>query len=119
MLNEKLLIDTVIENGNNGTWRWTKWKSGKIELYGRFAYTGLNITQQSQGTYYGASKSETLPFYITTLLYIGSSSAGSLSSGIILYRSSVSGQTVTTEFRTHTSQTGAVCGVNYYIVGYL
>lgn len=118
-----LLADFVTEIDDNGTWFWRKWKSGKVELTASLQNSGLNLTTSSAGTYYGAgtagSKTTTLPFSISQIRYIGVREISSRSSGIFVYNTSISGTTLTTEFRAHASVPSGVCGVMYYIIGQL
>lgn len=124
ILNEKLLNykDYVIETGSQGHWTWRKWKSGIVELFNNNVQnTGLNLTKQSAGTYYGegtsGTKTITLPFSLSDALYIGAQEIGSRSSGVYIYTVSVNGNQLSTEFRAFSSSSNAACGVKYYIVG--
>lgn len=116
--------DYVTGRYNNGAgWAWTVWKSGRVELTGRVQHTGLSMTTQSAGTYYGqnntGTKTTTLPVTLASQHLILTAEAGSRSSGVYVYNANASGNTVTTEFRAFASSTNASCGVWYYIVGYL
>ena len=111
--------DYITERGNSNGWAWTKYKSGRIELTGWVQYTGITCTNQSAGTYYGGSKTTTMPFSLMSLYLITTQETSSRSSGIYVYGATVSGATVTTEFRAHASVSNGSCGVFYHVIGYL
>lgn len=123
--NWNALADYVKEIGSTTvsgvTWNWVKWNSGKIELTTSVSNTGLNMTSSSAGTYYGtgtsAKKTLTLPFTLTSVYYIGSEETAPRSSGIYIYSATISGATMTTEFRAHASASNVSCGANYYVIG--
>ena len=113
--------DSVIEQGTQSGWNYIKWSSGKVELFGSTQNTGLKLTTASAGTYYGGGndgvRSTTLPFYFDTVLFVGYREISARSSGIYIYDASVSGSTLTTQFRAHASSNNVSCGGSYYIVG--
>lgn len=120
----ELAVDYVIEKGeetvNSIVWKYTKWKSGKIELTGSASKTNMTIATASAGTYYGtAAKLEvTLPFTLTSVAYIGVQETAPRSSGVWVYNSYISGTTLTTEFRAFAAINGnGSCGCNYDIIG--
>lgn len=60
------LVDYVIETGtasmgSNGTWYWSKWKSGKAECYGVRNYGNTAVTTAWGGLYRSSSFSQALP----------------------------------------------------------
>lgn len=121
-INEKLTTqyaDEIIEKGSNDIWKWTKYASGKIELTCLLQYTGLNCTTQSAGTYYGSSKSQSLPFTLSKVDFVGVRETGSRSSGIYVYKSDILApyNTINFEFRAYASSNNCNCGVMVYIIG--
>jgi hypothetical protein len=122
-INDKLLNykDYVTEQGTSGVWTYIKWKSGRVDLYGSGSKTGMTIATASAGTYYNvnAKLTLTLPFALSSVLYIGVQETAPRSSGVWAYGTSISGTTLTTEFRTFAAinnSTGS-CGCAYHIVG--
>lgn len=113
--------DYVIERGtsniNGYTWKWWKWESGLFEMTGYNAFSGISCNQSSAGTYYGGSKTLTLPFSFSEQDFVGTQEQGPRSSGIYVYTANVSGTTLTIEFRAHASGTNLNCAVNFYIRG--
>ena len=120
-INDKLINykDYITESGSSGNWEWIKYKSGRVEIIGNFQYTGMNCTTQSAGTYYGAGKTENLPFTLSSVKYVGIRETGSRSSGMYVYKSDIYSPytTLTLEFRAHASTTSGNCGVYVYIIG--
>lgn len=118
---ENVIADYITERGESGGWHWTKYKSGKVELYGWFQYTGITSTSQSAGTYYGGSKTTNLPFAIKMITNWSAQETNSRSSGIYVYNISFSGGGTgtstyfTIDFRGHASLSNASCGANIYI----
>lgn len=60
------IADYVIEYGTepmgtNGTWYWSKWKSGKAECYGARNYGKMAITTYAAGFYWSSRYSQSLP----------------------------------------------------------
>lgn len=121
--NANALDDYVKEEGtttvSSVTFTYKKWNSGLVELYAYKGYTGLTMTSQSAGTYYGTggSGTMTLPFTLTSVLYIGTQELSPRSSGVYVYDTSISQTTLTTQFRAFASSSNVSCGVNYHIVG--
>lgn len=120
----ELAVDYVIETGsetvNSVTWKYTKWKSGKIELTGSASKTNMTISTASAGTYYGSAArlTLTLPFTLTSVAYIGVQETAPRSSGIWAYATTLSGTTLATEFRAFASINGnGSCGCSYHIIG--
>jgi hypothetical protein len=113
--------DSVIETGTSSGWNYIKWSSGKVELFGSTQNTGLKLTTASAGTYYGSGndgvRSTTLPFDFDTVLFVGYREISARSSGIYIYDASVSGSTLTTQFRAHASSNNVSCGGMYHIIG--
>lgn len=113
--------DIVIETGTQSGWNYIKWLSGKVELFGSTQNTGLKLTTASAGTYYGTgtdgTRSVTLPFTFDTILYVNYREITSRSSGIYIYDASVSGNTLSTQFRAHASANNVACGCMYHIIG--
>lgn len=114
------VIDTGTATAGGTTWTYTKWNSGKVDLYGSGSKTGMTIATASAGTYYGANaKLElTLPFALSSVLYIGVQETAPRSSGVWAYASTISGTTLTTEFRSFGAiNNNGSCGCSYHIVG--
>lgn len=113
--------DIVIETGTSSGWNYVKWLSGKVELFGSNQNTGLKLTTASAGTYYGTGtngeRSVTLPFTFDTILFVGYREISSRASGVYIYDVSVSGNTLTTQFRAHASANNVACGGSYHIIG--
>lgn len=60
---EDYVIDTGTEAmGTNGTWYWSKWKSGKAECYGCRNYGNMAVTTAWGGLYRSESFSQSLPY---------------------------------------------------------
>ena len=60
----------------------------------------------------------TLPYSLSSVLYIGVQEIGPRSSGIWAYASTISGTTLTTEFRSFAAiNSNGACGCNYHLVG--
>lgn len=122
--NANTLADYVTEQGtttvSSTTWTYRKWNSGKVDLYASGSKTGMTIATASGGTYYGVSaKLElTLPFTLSSVLYIGVQETSPRSSGVWAYGTSISGTTLTTEFRSFAAiNNNGACGCSYHIVG--
>lgn len=119
-INEKLIKDYVIEIGTKSNWNYRKWKSGRIELTGTFRYTGMNLTTASMGTYYSnnntGTKTTSLPFTLSEVEFIGYSE-GSRDSGVWCYTASISGSTLSSQYRAHASASNASCTTTFYIIG--
>ena len=119
------IVDYIVETGTTtGTgdvagWKYEKYASGKIILMKNIAHTGMTITSQSAGTYYGGVKTNTLPYTLSTVDFIGMQETSPRSSGVYAYTTSISQATLTTEFRAHAAMSNGTgsCGVTYYIVG--
>lgn len=113
--------DYVIETGTTDGWKWIKWNSGLVELTKYIQYSGLILTTASNGTYYGSgsngTKTETLPFTFNSYDFIGYQEQPSRASSVYVYAASISGSTLSTEFRAHASMNNVTCGVRYYIRG--
>lgn len=121
ILDNEHSIDYITEIDSNSTWKWRKWASGRVELIGSNQYSGISMTRSSEGTYYGngseSTKTIALPFTLSSVDYIGTQEVSTRSSGVYVYDVSVSGTTLSTQFRAHSSQSGSYCGVRYYIIG--
>ncbi len=123
--NANAINDYVIDQGTQTaggvTWTYIKWNSGRAEILGYKPYSGLSMTSQSAGTYYGTGTSgsgtATLPFSLSTVLYIGRQETSPRSSGVYVYDTSINGTTLTTQFRAFASSSNVSCAVNYHIVG--
>ena len=119
-VNEKA-ADYIIDTGTTNGWKWRKWNSGFIELTGYVQHSNITCNIASNGTYYGSgsngTKNVTLPFTLSSCDFIGYQEQSSRGSGIFVYNASVSGSTLSTEFRNYVSSSGYACGVRYYIRG--
>ena len=122
--NANALADYVKEQGTTTaggtTWTYIKWNSGRVDLYATGSKTGMTIATASGGTYYNtnAKLTLTLPYSLSSVLYIGVQEIGPRSSGIWAYASTISGTTLTTEFRSFAAiNSNGACGCNYHLVG--
>lgn len=115
------VVNQGTETADGITWTYIEWKSGKVELMAYKSFTGLSMTSQSAGTYYGAgtsgTRTMTLPFSLTSVLYIGQQETSPRSSGVYVYDTSISGATLTTQFRAFASSSNVSCSVNFHIIG--
>jgi hypothetical protein len=60
------MVDFIVEQGtasmgSNGTWYWSKWKSGKAECYGVRNYGNMAVTTAWGGLYRSESFNQSLP----------------------------------------------------------
>lgn len=46
------LGDYVIEDGTSGNWKYRKWNSGKVEMWGSYAFSAKQGTSWAAGLYY-------------------------------------------------------------------
>ena len=53
--------DHVVEQGKSGSWYYRKWKSGRRECWGSFAYSNTAMTSQEGYGYYAAQKTIAFP----------------------------------------------------------
>lgn len=93
--NAEQAVDYIIEQGTeamgtNGTWYWSKWKSGKAECYGMRNFGNMALST-SWGSMYRSSDFEqslptglftTIPDYINISLVRGGGAAAMVASGI-------------------------------------
>lgn len=62
-----LLLDYVVEQGttsmgSNGTWYWSKWKSGKAECYGCRNYGNVGVSSAWGNTFISTTFTQDLPY---------------------------------------------------------
>lgn len=66
------LADYVIEQGDNGYWTYTKWKSGKCELWRHYTATFAMSTSNNGWYTTAAERTLTLPFSVMDAIVDGS-----------------------------------------------
>ena len=119
LLSKILQTDLVIERGTdtNG-WDYKKYSSGWYEAARKYNASGLNITDLSAGTYYGAAKEVQTPSFSIATNYCFATNTASQSSGVYVYNiDTVSASKFTIRYRAHSSVTNAKCGAYIYIWG--
>lgn len=60
-------LDYVIEHGTSGIWRYRKWNSGYVELYGKKANATYSVSNATGSIYYASAGGWTFPFTLTAL----------------------------------------------------
>lgn len=103
---ETFLQNTVriVETGTNGIWQYRKWSDGTYDAWGKLSATGLELTQQSGGTYYSAtSVSLPNPSFSTGITSVELTPTAPLQSGIFVYRATANN----IDFRAHSSMSNA------------
>lgn len=58
-----MIADFVVEQGTSGNWKYTKWRSGKVELFGAFQAT-TTIAEQKGSLYRSGAITASLPFTV-------------------------------------------------------
>lgn len=107
---ETITDDVVVEEGTNNNWTYRKWKSGKYEAHRYYQATGMNITSQSGGTYYGGNKTISLPSFHSSTQCINYSNTSSQGSGVYINSVDVNGSNLIIDYRAHASVTNTNCG---------
>ncbi len=103
---ETFLQNTVhiVETGTDGIWQYRKWNDGTYDAWGKLSATGLELTQQSGGTYYSAtSVSLPKPSFSTDITSVELTPTAPLQSGIFVYRATANN----IDFRAHSSMSNA------------
>lgn len=118
------IADYVVSRYDSGNWKCVKWNSGFAECFGTHAFTGISLTSQSGGTYYGSNKSLNLPSNLFKTIHSAFAMASSVpyrtghSSGIIVH--GVENGTTTkieVDFRSHTSISNGSTGAYFHVSG--
>lgn len=105
--------DYVVDRGTSGSWKYVKWASGEIELWASIGFTGLNLTSQSSGTYYGTSKTITVPVvtYVDNVQATETNRISSHNSGVFIHNVSADngGNILGFDFRSFASYSNVSC----------
>lgn len=108
----------IVEEGQNNSWTYRKWSNGKYEAWQKYQATGLVMTTQSAGTYYGANKQLNLPSFNTAVKCVTYGNTTSQSSGVYIYSvEPTSGGQLTVNYRAHVSVSSGSCGGYFFIIG--
>lgn len=94
----------VVETGTDGIWQYRKWSDGTYDAWGKLSATGLELTQQSGGTYYSATSVPLPnPSFSTGIASVELTPTAPLQSGIFVYRATANN----IDFRAHSSMSNA------------
>ena len=94
----------IVETGTTGIWQYRKWSDGTYDAWGKLSATGLELTQQSGGTYYSAtSVALPNPSFSTGITSVELTPTAPLQSGIFVYRATANN----IDFRAHSSMSNA------------
>lgn len=115
---EALKVDFVVAQGTDNSWTYRKWNSGIYEAWRKYQATGMTITTQSAGTYYGGSKQLALPSFNTGVSSVTYGNTTSQSSGVYIYNTEpISGNKLNINYRAHASSSNSSCGGYFHIIG--